>query len=153
MGYSFYSKCSNSKHILVILNNSFCHCICNRPINMIWPRKLIEPILGLVKVDTMSLTLGECSGLVLLAFQGLCEQNGTSHLLCPLDIRELVGYGGLTTIKRKMGIEFSSHGEIATFNACCRATGLALLENNELVPHYSIFNQGMISYFEFRTIF
>ena len=99
--------------------------------------------LGLIRVSTHELTLGECSALVLLAFQGLCEQNGTSHLLCPFDARELVGYGALTTIKRKMGIEYSAGGEIAAFNACCRKIGVALQNNNEFLPHYSIFNQGI----------
>ena len=88
------------------------------------------------------ISLAECSAGALLSLHGLCEQQGESRICNALDLRELLGYGGLSCILQKYGPDESEEGAIHYFNKLYKDIGFANENYEELIPGWSLFNQG-----------
>ena len=95
-------------------------------------------------MDTDQISLAVCSAGALLSLHRLCEQQGESRICNALELREHIGYGGLSCIIEKYAPDDSEEGAIFYFNRLYKEIGFAMDNYDELIPGWSLFNQGNV---------
>ena len=102
--------------------------------------------LALIRLDVNRISLAECAAGALLALHGLCEQQDFSHYFNAVELRELIAYGGLKCIREKSGDSTAELGDIHHFNRLYSRIGFNIVETDEFIPGWSLFNQGRVLY-------
>ena len=101
-------------------------------------------LLALIRLDVGRISLAECAAGALLALHGLCEQQDYSQHFNAVELRELIAYGGLKCIREKSEDANAELGEIHYFNKLYQRIGFNIVETQEYIPGWSLFNQGNI---------